>query len=79
MREGGIGLKPLLSLAGSNKMGIVMAKQGKKNLIFLGDLLESGKLVPVIERTYPLREAAGALRYLEQGHAKGKVVVTIPH
>lgn len=72
-------LGPLLSIAGSNKMGIVMAKQDKKNLIFLRDLLESGKLVPVIERTYPLRDAADALRYLEQGHAKGKVVVTIQH
>lgn len=70
---------PLLSIAGSNKMGIVMAKQDKKNLIFLRDLLESGKLVPVIERTYPLREAADALRYLEQGHAKGKAIVTIEH
>ena len=72
-------LGPLLSIAGSNKMGIVVAKLNKNNLIFLKDLLESGKLVPVIERTYPLRDAADALRYLEQGHAKGKVVVTIEH
>jgi NADPH:quinone reductase-like Zn-dependent oxidoreductase len=72
-------LGPLLSIAGSNKMGIVMAKQDKKNLMLPRDLLESGKLAPVIERTYPLRDAADALRYLEQGHAKGKVVVTIGH
>jgi NADPH:quinone reductase-like Zn-dependent oxidoreductase len=72
-------LGPLLSIAGSKKMGILMAKQDKKNLMFLRDLLASGKLVPVVERTYPLHEAADALRYLEQGHAKGKVVVTIGH
>jgi NADPH:quinone reductase-like Zn-dependent oxidoreductase len=72
-------LGPLLSIAGSKKMRIVMAKLSKANLIFLKDLLESGKLTPVVERTYPLREAADALRYLEQGHAKGKVVVTIEH
>jgi NADPH:quinone reductase-like Zn-dependent oxidoreductase len=45
----------------------------------LADLLESGKVVPIIDRRYPLRETAEAVRYLEQGHARGKVVITVEH
>ncbi|MGH8622193.1 MAG: zinc-binding dehydrogenase [Burkholderiales bacterium] len=44
---------------------------------FLRALLEAGKVVPVIDRYYPLSETAEAIRYLEQGHARGKVVITI--
>jgi NADPH:quinone reductase-like Zn-dependent oxidoreductase len=43
----------------------------------LKELIEAGKLTPAIGRTYPLSEAARAIRYLEQGHARGKVVLTI--
>jgi NADPH:quinone reductase-like Zn-dependent oxidoreductase len=46
-------------------------------MLALKELTESGKLTPVIDRTYPLAEAPGAIRYLEEGHAKGKVVVTV--
>jgi NADPH:quinone reductase-like Zn-dependent oxidoreductase len=56
---------------------IVMAKQNKKDLVLLKDLLEAGKVVPVIDRRYPLSKVAEALRYLEEGHAQGKVVITI--
>ena len=70
-------LGPLLSMIGSKKMGLVMAKLKKKDLEFLKDLLEAGKIVPVIDRRYPLSEVAGALRYLEEGHAQGKVVITV--
>ncbi|MGB5541143.1 MAG: NAD(P)-dependent alcohol dehydrogenase [Gammaproteobacteria bacterium] len=48
-----------------------------KDLVFLKELVESGKLAPVIDRTYPLRETADALNYIEQGHARGKVVITV--
>jgi NADPH:quinone reductase-like Zn-dependent oxidoreductase len=43
----------------------------------LKEYLETGKIVPVIDRQYPLPDAAEALRYLEEGHAKGKVVATV--
>jgi len=56
-------------------MGI--AKMNQKDLVFVKELLEAGKIVPVIERRYPLREVPEAIRYLEEGHARGKVVITI--
>jgi len=43
----------------------------------LKQLIEAGKVTPVIDRTYPLSEAAEAMRYLEEGHARGKVVITV--
>jgi NADPH:quinone reductase-like Zn-dependent oxidoreductase len=70
-------LGPPLSLIGSKKMGSVMARVNKKDLLLLRDLLASGKIVPVIDRRYPLSGVAEAVRYLEEGHAKGKVVITV--
>lgn len=61
----------------SQKMGMMMAELNKKDLNALGDLIQSGKVKPVIDRTYPLDQIAEAIRYLEQGHARGKVVITI--
>ena len=58
-------------------MGNVLAKPNIADLAFVAELLEAGKVVPVIDRTYPLREVPEALRYLEEGHAKGKVVIMI--
>jgi len=54
-------------------------KPNKKDLVFIKELLEAGKVVPVIDRRYPLSETAEAIRYLEKGHAKGKVVITVEH
>jgi NADPH:quinone reductase-like Zn-dependent oxidoreductase len=71
-------LGPLMSTKGGKKisnMGIAQSNQ--KDLVLIKDLLETGKVVPVIDRCYPLGETAEAIRYLEAGHAKGKVVVTI--
>jgi NADPH:quinone reductase-like Zn-dependent oxidoreductase len=48
-------------------------------LLVLKDLLEARKIVPVIDRRYPLSNVAAALRYLEEGHAQGKVVITVEH
>jgi NADPH:quinone reductase-like Zn-dependent oxidoreductase len=61
----------------SQKMGMFMAELNKKDLTILGDLMQSGKVKPVIDRTYPLSQIADAIRYLEQGHARGKVIISM--
>ena|GEM_PF-1686263 len=53
------------------------AKLNQKDLAFLKELLAAGKIVPVIDRRYALSETAEAIRYLGEGHAKGKVVITM--
>ena len=55
----------------------VISVENKEDLLVLKELVESGKVTPVIDRTYPLREAPEAIRYLEDGHARGKVVITV--
>lgn len=72
-------LGPLLSLIGSKKMCNFVAKLNKKDLVLLKELLEAGKVTPVIDRSYPLRDVPEAIRYLEEGHARGKVVITMEH
>ncbi len=67
----------VLSPAVSQRMVFFLAHQNKDDLAVLRDLLQSGKVTPVIDRTYPLSQAAEAIGYLEQGHARGKVVLTI--
>ena len=61
----------------SQKFIAYIAQFNKADMTILADLLQSGKMTPVIDRTYKLTEMADALRYLEQGHARGKVVVTV--
>jgi NADPH:quinone reductase-like Zn-dependent oxidoreductase len=61
----------------SQKFVAYIAKLNKEDLIILGDLMRSGKVIPVIDRTYKLREVSAALGYLEEGHARGKVVITV--
>jgi hypothetical protein len=58
-------------------MGNLLAKPNRKDLAFIKELLEAGKIRPVIDRYYPLAKVADALRYLEEGHARGKVVITM--
>ncbi len=67
----------LLSPFVSQKMGMFMAELNKNDLQTLADLMQSGKVKPVIDRTYPLSKIAEAIRYLEKGHARGKVVITM--
>ena len=54
-----------------------MTKMSKQDLILLGDLIQTRKITPVIDRRYKLGEAPEALRYLNEGHARGKVVITV--
>jgi NADPH:quinone reductase-like Zn-dependent oxidoreductase len=69
---------PLLSLSGRRKMGFMgIARPNQKDLVAVKELVEAGKVFPVIDRSYPLAEAAEAMRYLATGHAQGKVVVVI--
>jgi NADPH:quinone reductase-like Zn-dependent oxidoreductase len=70
----------LISMTGSKKIGVLMWKQNKKeDLDYLTELFEAGKVKPIIDRRYPLSEVPEALRYLEEGHAKGKLVITVAH
>jgi NADPH:quinone reductase-like Zn-dependent oxidoreductase len=71
-------LGPLMSRKGGQKMGSMgIAKINQGDLIFLGELLKAGKIVPVIDRSYPLSESAEAVRYVENKHAQGKVIITV--
>lgn len=72
-------LGPLISKTGSKKMGFMLAKIKQEDLVSLKELLEAGKVVPFVERHYPLSQAAEAFRYFGEGHAQGKVVVVLEH
>jgi NADPH:quinone reductase-like Zn-dependent oxidoreductase len=73
-------LGPLASMTGSKKLGfLVVTKINKEDFEYLIELFEAGKVVPVIDRHYPLCEVAEALRYYGEGHARGKVVITVEH
>jgi NADPH:quinone reductase-like Zn-dependent oxidoreductase len=67
----------MLSPFVSQKLGTFVNKENHEDLLVLGELIESGKVTPVIDRTYPLSEVPEAIRYLEGGHARGKVVITV--
>ena len=54
-----------------------IAEFNKADMTILADLMQSGKMTPVIDKTYKLSDVAAALQYLEQGHARGKVVITV--
>jgi NADPH:quinone reductase-like Zn-dependent oxidoreductase len=62
----------------SQKMASFTVKPNKEDLQFLKQLIEAGTLTPVIDKTYPLSETPEAIRYLENGHARGKVVIRVP-
>jgi NADPH:quinone reductase-like Zn-dependent oxidoreductase len=61
----------------SQKMGMMMAQMSQSDLTYLAELIQSGKIKPVIDRTYKLSETKEAMAYLEQGHARGKVIITV--
>ena len=70
-------LGPWMSMRGNKKLMNYLAKPNQKDLRFIKELLESGKLTPAIDRCYPLAEVPEAIRYLESGRAKGKVVISL--
>ena len=67
----------LLSPFVSQKLGTFIAKAKGEDLVVLKELIEAGKVTPVMDRTYPLSEVTEAIRHLEEGHTRGKVVITV--
>ncbi|MEX2281948.1 MAG: NAD(P)-dependent alcohol dehydrogenase [Gemmatimonadota bacterium] len=70
-------LGPWLSMVGGRKMGNSAMKPNQADLAYLKELIEAGKLKPVVDRRYRLTEVPEAIRYLEEQHARGKVVITV--
>jgi NADPH:quinone reductase-like Zn-dependent oxidoreductase len=68
---------PVLSLLVRQRLRPFISKERSEDLVLLKGLIEAGKVTPVIDRTYPLSQAAEAICYLQQGHARGKVVITV--
>ena len=58
-------------------MGNFTSRPNQKDLVYIKELSEAGKVKPVIDRRYPLKEVAEAVRYLGEGHANGKIVITV--
>jgi NADPH:quinone reductase-like Zn-dependent oxidoreductase len=59
------------------KLTTLISKENHEDLIVLTELIEAGKVTPAIDRTYPLSETPQAIRYVEEGHARGKVDITV--
>jgi len=68
---------PLLSMMGRQQLGNLLVKPNQADLLFLKELCEAGKLKPTIDRRFLLSDVPAAIRYLEAGHARGKVVITV--
>ena len=67
---------PVLSM-GRQKFGNLLMKPNQADLLFLKELCEAGKVRPVIDRRFPLSDVAAAVRYVEEGRARGKVVIEV--
>ena len=68
---------PVLARFVPQRLGAVIVSENAADLLVLAQLIESGQVTPVIDRTYPLSQAPDAIRYMQQGHARGKVVITV--
>ena len=72
-------LGPLISMTGSKKLASLYMRPNQKDLLFVKELIEAGKVKPVIDRRYPLSEVAEAFRYYEEKHTRGKIIITVEH
>ena len=68
---------PMISEKGGRKLGSMLVKSNQDHLAFMKELIEAGKVKPLIDRSFPLSETAEALRYYGGGHARGKVIITV--
>ena len=68
---------PVLSAFVRQRLRPFVSKERSEDLVVLKELIEAGKVTPVIDRTYPLSEVPEAIRYLEAGHARGKLVIRV--
>jgi NADPH:quinone reductase-like Zn-dependent oxidoreductase len=68
---------PVLSLLVRQRLRPLVSKERRADLVVLKELIEAGKVTPVIDRTYPLAEIPEAIRFLEEGHARGKIVIRV--
>ena len=72
-------LGSIISEKEGKKLGNLAAKSRQKDLVFVKELIEAGKVVPVIDKSFPLNEVPEALRHYGGGHSRGKVVITMEH
>jgi NADPH:quinone reductase-like Zn-dependent oxidoreductase len=70
-------LGPFVSMMGGQRLVNLSAMPDQEDLAFVGKLIEAGKVVPVIDRRYPLNDVPEALRYYGEGHSQGKVVISV--
>jgi len=70
-------LGPWIRRTTGRKISVLMVRTDSRDLVHITELIESGKVVTVIDKRYALSETAEALRYLGEGHAKGKIVITV--
>jgi NADPH:quinone reductase-like Zn-dependent oxidoreductase len=68
---------PLMSMGGGQTLTSLYQRPSQEDLVFMKEMIEDGKVKSVIDRYYPLSEAADALRYYAEGRSQGKVVITI--
>ena len=66
-------MKPFVS----QQMGMMMAEMNQSDLNYFAEMMQSGKVKPVIDRTYKLNEIQQAIAYVEEGHARGKVIIVV--
>jgi NADPH:quinone reductase-like Zn-dependent oxidoreductase len=66
-------LKPFVH----HEIGFILAELKPADFTYLSELMQSGRMTPVIDHVYPMQDAGEAMRHLEQGHARGKVIVTM--
>lgn len=72
-------LGPIIRRMTGKKIRVLMVQPNLKDMLHITELYEAGKIIPFIDRRYPLSEVPEALRYLGEGRAKGKVVITVEH